>query len=90
MFFRHELLDSFECGEAIGANLRGTLPNADDEYFKGLTSGTRRGDGFFWIQQGKGAVDRVVLTESPIYAISFAAMDESLEIGDLVYLSTNR
>jgi DNA polymerase-1 len=89
MFFRHELLDSFECGEAIGANLRGTLPNSDGEYFKGLTSGTRREDGFFWIQQGEGAVDRVVLTESPIDAISFAAMDESRDTGATVYLSTD-
>lgn len=89
MFFRHELLDSFECGEAIGANLRGTLPNSDGEYFKGLTPGTRREDGFFWIQQGEGVVDRVVLTESPIDTISFAAMDESRETGATVYLSTD-
>jgi DNA polymerase I-like protein with 3'-5' exonuclease and polymerase domains len=89
MFFRHELLDSFECGAAIGANLRGTIPNADGEFFKGLTPGTRREDGFFWIQQGDGTIDRVVLTESPIDAIAFAAMDESRDMGATVYLSTD-
>ena len=89
MFFRHELVDSFECGQAIGANLRGTIPNAEGEFFKGLTPGTRREDGFFWIQQGEGAVDRVVLTESPIDAISFAAMDELRDTGATVYLSTD-
>ena len=89
MFFRHKLVDSFECGEAIGANLRGTIPNAEGEFFKGLTPGTRREDGFFWIQQGEGAVDRVVLTESPIDAISFAAMDEPRDTGATVYLSTD-
>jgi conjugative relaxase-like TrwC/TraI family protein len=70
MFFRYELRDNFERGAAIGANLRGTQGT-----FKGLTTGTHRNEGYFWFQAGEGEIKRVVLTESPIDAMSLAALE---------------
>jgi hypothetical protein len=78
MFFRHQMSDIFERGDAIGANLRGTLPNRETgEFFKGLTTGTTREEGYFWFEQGEGQVKQVVITESPIDAISYATLDSS-------------
>jgi len=88
MVFRHQLIENFQRGEAIGANLRGTIPNAaTGEIFKGLTPGTAREDGYFWFQQGEGQIDRVVITESAIDAISYAALNQSTST--TVFLSTD-
>ncbi|MBE9011153.1 toprim domain-containing protein, partial [Pseudanabaenaceae cyanobacterium LEGE 13415] len=88
MAFRHQLGENFQRGEAIGANLRGTIPNAaTGEIFKGLTPGTAREDGYFWFQQGEGQVDRVVITESAIDAISYAVLNKSTST--TVFLSTD-
>ncbi len=88
MIFRHHLEADFQRGEAIGANLRGTIPDAEGQYFKGLTPGTKREEGFFWFQQGKGSVRQVVLTESGIDALSYATLHKRQE-GGTVYLSTD-
>ncbi len=88
MVFRHHLEADFQRGEAIGANLRGTIPDAEGHYFKGLTPGTKREDGFFWFQQGKGIVQQVVLAESGIDALSYAALHKRQQ-GGTVYLSTD-
>ena len=88
MVFRHQLNGNFERSEAIGANLRGTIPNAaTGEIFKGLTPGTAREDGYFWFQQGEGQIDRVVITESAIDAISYSALNEFANA--TVFLSTD-
>lgn len=88
MVFRHQLGENFQRGEAIGANLRGTIPNAaTGEIFKGLTPGTAREDGYFWFQQGEGQIDRVVITESAIDAISYASLNKFAST--TVFLSTD-
>lgn len=59
-------------GQATGANLRSTDPQYS---FKGLSPGTKRDAGWFRFVQGEGKLTRVVLTESPIDAISLAALE---------------
>ncbi len=63
-------------GQAVGASLRGTLPGSD---FKGLAVGTRRDEGHFSLTVTVGEpspwiAPQVYLTESPIDAISRAAL----------------
>jgi hypothetical protein len=88
MIFRHHLEADFQRGKAIGANLRGLIPDAEGQCFKGLTPGTKREEGFFWFQQGKGEVQQVVLTESGIDSLSYAALHKRQQ-GGTVYLSTD-
>ncbi len=84
MFFRHSLGDNFSRGEAIGASLRGTEGD-----FKGLTPGTRREAGYFWFQLGQEEVKRVILTESPIDAMSVATLEQQHPDGATVYLGVD-
>ncbi len=84
MFFRYSLGDNFSRGEAIGASLRGTEGN-----FKELTPGTHRDAGYFWFQCGQGEVKRVILTESPIDAMSVATIEQQHPDGATVYLSVD-
>jgi len=61
-------------GQAVGASLRGTAPGSD---FKGLAAGTRREEGHFAFTVGKAemhAAPQVYITESPIDALSRAAL----------------
>ncbi len=61
-------------GQAVGASLRGTAPGSD---FKGLAAGTRRDEGHFSFTVGKAemrAAPQVYITESPIDALSRAAL----------------
>jgi len=61
-------------GQATGASLRGTMPGSD---FKGLAAGTRRDEGHFSFTVGKAemhAAPQVYITESPIDALSRAAL----------------
>ncbi len=63
-----------EEGQAVGASLRGTAPSSD---FKGLAAGTRRDEGHFSFTVGKAemhAAPQVYITESPIDALSRAAL----------------
>ncbi len=71
---------SDEDGQAVGASLRGTAPSSD---FKGLAAGTRRDEGHFSFTVGKAemhAAPQVYITESPIDALSRAAL--LLAVGD--------
>jgi conjugative relaxase-like TrwC/TraI family protein len=85
VFLRQQLNEDFTLGKATGASIRGSVGN-----FKGLATGTKREDGWFSFALGKGeAVNRVVLTEAPIDALSFAALDKERGVGRTVYLATD-
>jgi hypothetical protein len=58
-------------GEVTGASLRGTYK---DSTFKGLAAGSRRDEGWFIFSRGLGELQRIVLVESPIDAMSAAAL----------------
>lgn len=72
-----------------GASLRGTV--GTDNLFKGLARGSKRSDGWFYFERGGQFVDpiqRAVLVESPIDAMSFAVLDRT-ESRKTLYLSTD-
>lgn len=78
---------SFE-GEVIGASLRGTAGRNNS--FKGLSPGTRRSQGWFHTCAGGSEPDpiqRVVLTESAIDALSYQTLHPPEE--KTLYLSTD-
>jgi len=61
-------------GQATGASLRGTMAGSD---FKGLAAGTRRDEGHFSFTTGQPdpyKAPQIYLTESPIDAVSRAAL----------------
>lgn len=70
--------------QITGANLRGTIGN-----FKGLAKGTHRDNGWFNFSQGEGKLARVVLTESPIDAVSLAALEQQQRGSKTTYLSVD-
>ncbi|BAU15915.1 helicase domain protein (plasmid) [Leptolyngbya sp. NIES-3755] len=76
--------------EATGASLRGTR---DSEHaFHGLAPGSCRENGWFWLRSTNGEVNRAVLTESPIDAISLAVLEKEKSPNATtvsVYLSTD-
>ncbi|MCU0548439.1 MAG: strawberry notch C-terminal domain-containing protein [Leptolyngbya sp. Prado105] len=76
--------------EATGASLRGTR---DTEHaFHGLAPGSSRENGWFWLRSANGAVNRVILTESPIDAISLAVLEKEKSPNPTnvtIYLSTD-
>lgn len=76
--------------EVTGASLRGTR---DSEHaFYGLAPGSSRENGWFWLRSANGEVDRVVLTESPIDAISLAVLEKEKSPNSTtvsIYLSTD-
>jgi 5S rRNA maturation endonuclease (ribonuclease M5) len=72
-----------------GATLRGTA--GANNTFKGLALGSKRNAGWFHFQQGGQSSDpiqRAVLVESPIDAMSFAVLDRT-ESRKTIYLSTD-
>ena len=72
-----------------GASLRGT--EGTDNLFKGLARGSKRSQGWFYFERGGQSSDpiqRAVLVESPIDAMSFAVLDRSDSLKTL-YLSTD-
>jgi hypothetical protein len=72
-----------------GASLRGTA--GVDNAFKGLALGSKRNAGWFHLLQGgqsNDPIQRAVLVESPIDAMSFAVLDRS-ESRKTIYLSTD-
>jgi 5S rRNA maturation endonuclease (ribonuclease M5) len=72
-----------------GATLRGTA--GTDNTFKGLALGSKRNVGWFHFQQGGQSADpiqRAVLVESPIDAMSFAVLDRT-DSRKTIYLSTD-
>jgi hypothetical protein len=63
-------------GETTGAFLRGT--RGEDNSFMGYARGTKRADGWFYVRLGgqpDDDVQRVVLTKSPIDALSLATIE---------------
>jgi len=77
-------------GQATGASLRGTAPGSA---FKGLAAGTRRDEGHFAFTVGEPRqfqAPQVYLTESPIDALSRAALLlRAGERGEMVFASTD-
>ncbi len=91
VFLRHQLGEdeNWSRGHPTGANLRGTDL---EKPFHGLASGSARDNGWFWIRLGQGEVQRVVLTESAIDALSLAVLEREQSPPGLnvtVYLSTD-
>jgi hypothetical protein len=68
-------------GEVTGASLRGTYM---DSKFKGLATGSRRDEGWFIISQGQ--LQRIVLVESPVDAMSAAALAKQ-KTGTTMFIS---
>lgn len=90
VFVRHSLqARSWQRGEIVGASLRGTW--GEDNHFHGLAPGSARDQGWFWIGTGQGPVNRVLLVESPIDAMSLAVLDRAQRgpEGVSIYLSTD-
>ena len=80
---------SLDEGTIAGATLRGTA--GTDNTFKGLAIGSKRNAGWFHFQQGGQSSDpiqRAVLVESPIDAMSFAVLDRT-DSRKTIYLSTD-
>ncbi len=79
-----------EDGQATGASLRGTAPGSE---FKGLALGSRRDEGHFSFTIGKPemyATPQVYITESPIDAMSRAALLlRAGEGGEYIFTSTD-
>ncbi len=77
-------------GQTItGAALRGTV--GTDNTFIGLARGSKRSLGWFYFERGGQFVDpiqRAVLVESPIDAMSFAVLDRT-DSRKTIYLSTD-
>jgi len=79
-----------EEGQAVGASLRGTLPGSE---FQGLAYGSRREEGHFSFTIGtpeRYAAPQYHITESPIDALSRAALIQRAgERGEYVFLSND-
>ena len=58
-------------GAVEGADLCGTYQN---HQFEDIANGTRASESWFKLQQGQGKLERIVLVESPIEAMSAAAL----------------
>ena len=90
VFVRHNLTNNtWVRGDVTGASLRGTW--GEDNHYHGLAPGSARDQGWFWIGTGNGPVRRVLLTESPIDAMSLALLDKErrVQLGVTIYLSTD-
>jgi hypothetical protein len=88
VFLRYETKyenGSFVRGKVTGANLRGTYQGSD---YKGLAEGTVRADGWYWLGIGDGQIDKIVVTEAPIDALSCWMLDKNRE-GKTIYLSAD-
>ncbi|MGK7950030.1 MAG: MobV family relaxase [Xenococcaceae cyanobacterium] len=75
--------------QITGATLRGTA--GEDNTFKGLARGTKRSEGWFYFPQGgqsSDQINRAVLVESPIDAMSFAVLDRN-DSRRTIYISTD-
>jgi len=77
-------------GQAVGASLRGTLPGSE---FQGLAYGSRREEGHFSFTVGapeRYGAPQYHITESPIDALSRAALIQRAgEGGEFVFLSND-
>ena len=84
MFFRYSITEDFQSGKAVGASLRSISGN-----LKLLTPGTRRNEGWFFFGIGEGVVNKIFLVESPIDAISLAALRGDSIYGRTIYISVD-
>ncbi|AFZ38076.1 TOPRIM domain-containing protein (plasmid) [Stanieria cyanosphaera PCC 7437] len=84
MFFRYSITEDFQIGEAVGASLRSISGN-----LKLLTPGTKRNEGWFFFGIGEGFVHKIFLVESPIDAISLAALRGNYIYGRTIYISVD-
>ncbi len=84
MFFRYSITEEFQMGEAVGASLRSISGN-----LKLLTPGTKRNEGWFFFGIGEGFVHKIFLVESPIDAISLAALRGDSIYGRTIYISVD-
>ena len=82
MFFRYSIESDFQLGEAIGASLRSISSN-----LKLLVPGTKRDRGWFFFSLGEGIVRKIFLVESPIDAMSLAALRGDSIYGRTIYIS---
>jgi hypothetical protein len=90
VFVRHGMTDGqWQRGEVTGASLRGTW--GEQNAFRGMAPGTVRDQGWFWLGTGRGQIARVMLTESPIDAMSLAMVDRQnrAQTGVTIYLSVD-
>ena len=90
VFVRHCLPENrWVRGAVTGASLRGTW--GEDNHYHGLAPGSVRVQGWFWIGAGSGPVQRVLLAESPIDAMSLSVLDRERRTpsGVTIYLSTD-
>ncbi|MBE7383718.1 MAG: DUF3991 and TOPRIM domain-containing protein [Leptolyngbya sp. SIO1E4] len=90
VFMRHGLKENtWIRGDVTGASLRGTW--GEDNHYHGLAPGSVRDQGWFWLGAGSGPVQRVLLTESPIDAMSLAVLNRGKQAqpGVTIYLSTD-
>jgi len=71
-------------GNFTGASLRGTY---NDSSFKGLSTGSHCEGGWFSFVQGEGQLQRIVIAESAIDALSAAAL--SKQPGKAMFVSTD-
>ena len=75
--------------QITGATLRGTA--GENNTFKGLAKGTKRSEGWFYFVRGgqsSDPINRAVLVESPIDALSFAVLDRN-DSRRTIYISTD-
>lgn len=75
--------------QITGASLRGTA--GENNTFKGLARGTKRSEGWFYFLEGgqsSDPINRAVLVESPIDALSFAVLDRN-DSRRTIYISTD-
>ena len=84
MFFRYSITEDFQLGETVGASLRSISGN-----LKLLTPGTKRNEGWFFFGIGEGVVHKIFLVESPIDAISLAALRGDYIYGRTIYISVD-
>jgi predicted RNA methylase len=80
----------WERTDPTGANLRGTYGNGNT--FHGLSPGSSREEGWFWLQSKPGEVNRIFVVESPIDAISLMVLDHERQRqheGATVYISSD-
>ncbi|WP_107807069.1 MobV family relaxase [Nodularia spumigena] len=69
-------------GETTGAFVRGT--QGEDNTFQGYVKGSKRTDGWFHLKLGgepNGEIEKVVLCQSPIEALSFATLEMEVQQG---------
>ncbi|MEO1396074.1 MAG: strawberry notch C-terminal domain-containing protein [Cyanobacteria bacterium J06634_5] len=89
VFVRHSMTDGpWRRGAVTGASMRGTW--SEQQSFRGMAPGTVKDRGWFWLGTGRGQISRVMLTESPIDAMSLALLDKPHRgTGVTIYLSVD-